>query len=138
MGIRRQGRECALQMLFQWDLTRDPFDEISVNFWEVHGASPDAREFADRLLERTVGAIEKIDPVIESHAENWRLDRMDAVDRNILRLATQELLYDEETPSTVVINEAIEIARRYGAEQSPNFVNGILDSIRKEIEEKKT
>ncbi len=125
-------------MLFQWDLTRDPFDEISVNFWEVHEASPDAREFADRLLERTVGAIEKIDPVIESHAENWRLDRMDTVDRNILRLATQELLYDEETPSTVVINEAIEIARRYGAEQSPNFVNGILDSIRKEIEEKKT
>ena len=136
MGVRRQGRECALQMLFQWDLTRDPVDEISGNFWEVHEASSDAREFADRLLERTVGRVEEIDPLIERHAENWRLDRMATVDRNILRLATQELLYDEETPNTVVINEAIEIARRYGAEQSPNFVNGILDSIRKESEKK--
>ena len=136
MGVRRQGRECALQMLFQWDLTRDPVDEISGNFREVHEASSDAREFADRLLERTIGRVEEIDPLIERHAENWRLDRMATVDRNILRLATQELLYDEETPNTVVINEAIEIARRYGAEQSPNFVNGILDSIRKESEKK--
>ena len=123
-------------MLFQWDLTRDLVDEISGNFWEVHEASSDAREFADRLLERTVGCVEEIDPLIERHAENWRLDRMATVDRNILRLATLELLYDEKTPNTVVINEAIEIARRYGAEQSPNFVNGILDSIRKEVEEK--
>ena len=125
-----------MQMLFQWDLTRDLVDEISGNFWEVHEASSDAREFADRLLERTVGCVEEIDPLIERHAENWRLDRMATVDRNILRLATLELLYDEKTPNTVVINEAIEIARRYGAEQSPNFVNGILDSIRKEVEEK--
>ncbi len=123
-------------MLFQWDLTRDPVDEISGNFWEVHEASPDAREFADRLVNRTVGCVEEIDPLIERHAENWRLDRMATVDRNILRLASQELLYDEETPNTVVINEAIEIARRYGAQQSPNFVNGILDSIRKESEKK--
>ena len=125
-----------MQMLFQWDLTRDPVDEISGNFWEVHEASRNAREFADRLLERTVGCVQEIDPLIERHAENWRLDRMATVDRNILRLAAQELLYDEETPNTVVINEAIEIARRYGAEQSPNFVNGILDSIRKESEKK--
>lgn len=134
MGIRRQGRECALQMLFQWDLTRDSVEEISINFWKIHEALPDIQEFANRLLESTVGYVHEIDPVIERRAENWRLDRMATVDRNILRLATQEMLYDDETPNTVAINEAIEIARRFGAQQSPNFVNGILDSIRKEID----
>lgn len=135
MGVRRQGRECALQMLFQWDLTHDPIDEISLNFREVQKASPDARDFADQLLKRTVQCVKDIDQIIERHAENWRLNRMATVDRNILRLVTQELLYDKETPNTVVINEAIEIARRFGAQQSPNFVNGVLDSIRKELEE---
>ena len=121
-------------MLFQWDLTHDPISEISLNFWEVQKASPDARDFANRLLERTVQCVKDIDQVIERHAENWRLNRMATVDRNILRLVTQELLYDKETPNTVVINEAIEIARRFGAQQSPDFVNGVLDSIRKELE----
>jgi N utilization substance protein B len=83
---------------------------------------------------QTVEHVEKIDGVIQSHAEHWRLDRMAVVDRNILRLATQELLFDTETPGTVVINEAIEIARRYSAQESPQFINGILDSIKRERE----
>ena len=134
MGTRRKAREYALQMLFQWDITHDPIDAIAASFWENHEEQPAVIEFARRLVRQTVEHVEKIDTVIQSHAEHWRLDRMAVVDRNILRLATQELLFDTETPGTVVINEAIEIARRYSAQESPQFINGILDSIKRERE----
>ena len=134
MGTRRKAREYALQMLFQWDITHDPIEAIAASFWENHEEQPAVIEFARRLVTRTVEHVEKIDSVIQSHAEHWRLDRMAVVDRNILRLATQELLFDAETPGTVVINEAIEIARRYSAQESPQFINGILDSIKRERE----
>jgi transcription antitermination protein NusB len=134
MGTRRKAREYALQMLFQWDITHDPIEAIAASFWENHEEQPAVIEFARRLVTQTVEHVEKIDSVIRSHAEHWRLDRMAVVDRNILRLATQELLFDTETPGTVVINEAIEIARRYSAQESPQFINGILDSIKRERE----
>jgi transcription antitermination protein NusB len=134
MGTRRKAREYALQMLFQWDITHDPIEAIAASFWENHEEQPAVTEFARRLVTQTVEHVEKIDSVIQSHAEHWRLDRMAVVDRNILRLATQELLFDTETPGTVVINEAIEIARRYSAQESPQFINGILDSIKRERE----
>jgi N utilization substance protein B len=134
MGTRRKAREYALQMLFQWDITHDPIEAIAPSFWENHEEQPAVIEFARRLVTQTVEHVEKIDSVIRSHAEHWRLDRMAVVDRNILRLATQELLFDTETPGTVVINEAIEIARRYSAQESPQFINGILDSIKRERE----
>jgi N utilization substance protein B len=134
MGTRRKAREYALQMLFQWDITHDPIEAIAPSFWENHEEQAAVIEFARRLVTQTVEHVEKIDNVIRSHAEHWRLDRMAVVDRNILRLATQELLFDTETPGTVVINEAIEIARRYSAQESPQFINGILDSIKRERE----
>jgi N utilization substance protein B len=134
MGTRRKAREYALQMLFQWDITHDPIETIAASFWENHEEQQAVVEFARRLVTQTVEHVEKIDSVIQSHAEHWRLDRMAVVDRNILRLATQELLFDTETPGTVVINEAIEIARRYSAQESPQFINGILDSIKRERE----
>jgi transcription antitermination factor NusB len=134
MGTRRKAREYALQMLFQWDITHDPIETIAGSFWENHEEQQSVIEFARRLVTQTVEHVEKIDGVIQSHAEHWRLDRMAVVDRNILRLATQELLFDTETPGTVVINEAIEIARRYSAQESPQFINGILDSIKRERE----
>jgi N utilization substance protein B len=134
MGTRRKAREYALQMLFQWDITHDPIETIAGSFWENHEEQQAVIEFARRLVTQTVEHVEKIDVVIQSHAEHWRLDRMAVVDRNILRLATQELLFDTETPGTVVINEAIEIARRYSAQESPQFINGILDSIKRERE----
>jgi len=134
MGTRRKAREYALQMLFQWDITHDPIETIAGPFWENHEEQQAVIEFARRLVTQTVEHVEKIDAVIQSHAEHWRLDRMAVVDRNILRLATQELLFDTETPGTVVINEAIEIARRYSAQESPQFINGILDSIKRERE----
>ena len=135
MGPRRKGREYALQMLFQWDITRDSIEQIAATFFENHDEPAAVVNFARLLVTRTVEHIEEIDPLIQRHAEHWRLDRMATVDRNILRLATQEFRYDTETPKTVVINEAIEIARRFSSQESPQFINGILDSIKKELEE---
>src|SRR5262245_19447555 len=134
MGTRRKAREYALQMLFQWDITRDVIDTIAASFWENIEEPPVVIEFAHQLVTNTVDHVEQIDALIQRHAEHWRLDRMAVVDRNILRLATQEFLFDIETPKNVVINEAIEIARRYSAQESPQFINGILDSIKKELE----
>lgn len=123
-------------MLFQWDLARNPVEQILSTFWEALDEPEDIREFASALFRRTVENLEHIDGLIRRHAEHWRLDRMAAVDRNLLRLATQEFIFEPETPRTIVINEAIEIARRYSAQESPQFINGILDSIRKELEQK--
>ena len=134
MGPRRKAREYALQMLFQWDITRDSTDHIAANFFENYDEPEAVVEFARLLLNRTVEHVEEIDGFIQRHAEHWRLDRMAIVDRNLLRLATQEFIYDKETPKTVVINEAIEIARRFSSQESPQFINGILDSIKKELE----
>jgi N utilization substance protein B len=134
MGPRRKAREYALQMLFQWDITRDSIDQIAASFFEGQDEAPAVMDFARLLVTRTVEHVERIDDLIRRHAEHWRLDRMATVDRNLLRLATQEFLFDRETPRTVVINEAIEIARRFSTQESPQFINGILDSIKKELE----
>ena len=134
MGARRKARECALQMLFQWDVTRDEIPKILVTFWESTEEPKSVVEFANALATGTIEHVEKIDVLIQKHADNWRLDRMAIVDRNLLRLATQEFLHDSETPKSVIINEAIEIAKRYSSQESPQFINGILDSIRKEVE----
>ena len=136
MGPRRKAREYALQMLFQWDITRDAIEQVAGTFFQDHGEEPPAvAAFARQLVTGTVEHVEEIDALIQRHAEHWRLDRMAIVDRNLLRLATQEFLYDKETPKTVVINEAIEIARRFSSQESPQFINGILDSIKKDLEE---
>jgi N utilization substance protein B len=122
-------------MLFQWDITHDLIDQIAATFWEGQpDEAEETRRFAESLASGTIDKVERIDALIARHAENWRLDRMAVVDRNLLRLATYEFLYDAETPKSVVINEAIEIARRFSAQESPQFINGILDSIRKEVE----
>ena len=121
-------------MLFQWDITRDSIDQIAATFFESHDEPQAVMDFARLLVSRTVEHVEEIDEVIRRHAEHWRMDRMAIVDRNLLRLATQEFMHDHETPKTVVINEAIEIARRFSSQESPQFINGILDSIKKELE----
>lgn len=122
-------------MLYQWDLNREDVEEVIGAFWEVRPtADPGVREFADRLARETARNRERIDRLIEKHARNWRLERMETLDRNLLRLATAEMLLGEATPASVVINEAIEIARRYSTAESATFVNGLLDSIRKDLE----
>jgi N utilization substance protein B len=139
MGLRRKSREYALQMLFQWDITHDAIDSIIGTFWETLEVPEPAEvvDFANALATGAIEQVEKIDVVLERHADNWRLDRMAVVDRNLLRLATYEFFTERENgemPAAVIINEAIEIARRFSAEGSPQFINGILDSIRKELE----
>jgi len=124
-------------MLYQRDIGKHDCRYILNSFWEMNEHSPQVREFATRLFEGSVARLKEIDELIQSHAENWRLSRMAAVDRNILRLAVYELLSEDKTPSTVVINEALEVARKFSTHESAQFVNGILDSIRKHLSSKK-
>ena len=138
MGPRRKAREYALQMLFQWDITHDTIDRIAVTFFQNQPEeSQSIVDFARQLVTGAVDHVEQIDQLISRHAEHWRLDRMATVDRNLLRLAVQEFLYEKDTPKTVVINEAIEIARRFSTQESPQFINGILDSIKKELDKER-
>lgn len=137
MGSRRKARECALQMLFAADVAEMPADEVVRSYWaELGEADLDAtaREFATRLASRTLSNLELLDERIRSRAEHWRISRMAVVDRNILRLAVYEFLY-EPTPRTVAINEALEIARRFSTYEATQFINGILDAIKRDLDE---
>jgi len=125
----------ALQMLFQWDFSKEAYAEVRDSFWTLHqDTDDDVRSFSDRLVEGTIENVERIDELLAGHAEHWRLPRMATVDRNILRMATYELLHETGTPCAVVINEALEVARKFSTHESILFINGILDSIRKERE----
>ena len=136
MPSRRKARECALQMLFQWDLGKDAPETVERLFWSNTRWIEDEsiRAFANKLFHTTAGRVRELDDLIRNHAANWRMERMPAVDRNVLRLGVYELLHCRETPPAVVINEALEIARRFSGDESVQFINGLLDSIRKQIE----
>jgi transcription antitermination protein NusB len=137
MGSRRKARECALQMLFAADVAEMPADEVVRSYWAELGETDldaTAREFATRLAARTLSNLELLDERIRSRAEHWRISRMAVVDRNILRLAVYEFLY-EPTPRTVAINEALEIARRFSTYEATQFINGILDAIKRDLDE---
>jgi N utilization substance protein B len=129
MGVRRRGRELALQMLYQHELAGTPIDRIFVAFEELQLASDETREFAIELVRGVVCRLGELDSHLTGQADNWRLERMATVDRNILRLALYELLFEQETPPAVVIDEAVEIAKRFGSERSGQFVNGVLDGF---------
>lgn len=130
---RRKGRELAVQMLFQHDLAETPQGEVKQLFWECHPNSKTVREFAEFLFEHAVANLERIDSLIGSCSHNWRLERMASVDRNTLRIAVAEVLYSD-TPRAILIDEAVEIARKFGTEKSSDFVNGILDAIAEQVE----
>ncbi|MCD4748846.1 MAG: transcription antitermination factor NusB [Thermoanaerobaculales bacterium] len=129
MGSRRQARELALQLLYQHELTQTPLEEMQKHFEGWKRASTSVREFADSLVRGTLDNSGEIDEILEEQTSNWRLDRLAAVDRNILRLALFELLHQEGTPAAVVIDEAIEVAKKFGAEESSRFINGVLDGF---------
>jgi N utilization substance protein B len=131
VGSRRRARDLALQLLYQYELTHAQPEQMQSDFDEWNGASDGVREFADGLLRGTLEHLAEIDQELEQQTAHWRLDRLAAVDRNILRLAMYELLFQSDTPHAVVIDEAIEIAKKYGAEESPRFVNGVLDGFLK-------
>jgi N utilization substance protein B len=136
MPARRRSREHALQILYQWDMRKQPVDESIETFYGTlyseAGPSPPERDaFLEGLVRGTVEKAGEIDALISGHAEHWRLERMPAVDRNILRLAIYEMRHTE-TPAPVVIDEALELARRFSSEESVLFVNGVLDAIHRE------
>ena len=137
MGSRRKARECALQMLFAADFADAVPEQVLKTYWVELGDSDveeTAREFATRLAAGTLARLETLDERIRSRAEHWRIPRMAIVDRNILRLAVYEFLY-EPTPRTVAINEALEIARRFSTYEATQFINGILDAIKRDLDQ---
>jgi N utilization substance protein B len=137
MGSRRKARECALQMLFAADVAGTRPDELARNFWSELAdgeLDEDGREFATRLTLGALAHLEEVDERIKSRAEHWRIDRMATVDRNVLRLAVYEFLH-EPTPRTVAINEALEVARRFSTYEATQFINGILDAIKRDLDQ---
>ncbi len=139
MPSRHRSRERALQMLYQWDLTKALPEQVIEAYWgglSAHEGTKATIEdaFANRLVEGVTSRIQEIDNLIKTHAANWRLERMSTVDRSILRLAVYEML-ENTALAPVVINEAIEIGRRFSARESAGFLNGVLDAIRKSLEE---
>ena len=132
MRKRTKSREAALKILYQIDITKDTPQAALADFFLNTPAGEEVSEFAAKLVEGTNSEIESIDKLISKSADNWQLNRMAIVDRNILRLATYEMLYlTEEIPVKVAINEAVELAKKYGDTDSSKFVNGVLDKIKK-------
>ena len=125
-------------MLYQIDLAGGRPGEIFPQFWVEQAAEEDLRRFAERLVEGVVREREVLDEAIAGVAEHWRLERIAAVERNVLRIAAWEMIFDRDTPRAVCIDEAIEIARRFGSEQSGAFINGVLDGIRRRLERVET
>jgi N utilization substance protein B len=134
MGTRRKSRELAMQMLFQGDLGKQKPDEVERLFWDSREDIDDeTRGFADDLHRVATSREDEVDALIQKHAQNWRLERMPVVDRNLLRTAVAEMLGYPKTPAAVIINETLEIARRYAAPESINFLNGVLNAIGHEL-----
>ena len=132
-GKRRKGRELAMQMLFQADMGRQNPDEVRKTFWQARDeVEPDTRGFAEDLFRVATAREAEIDTLIEKHSANWKLARMSSVDRNVLRTAVADMVGFRGTPAPIVINEALEIARRYSSPESINFLNGVLDAIARE------
>jgi len=138
MGTRRKSIELAMQMLFQGDLGKQKPEEVESLFWASRDDVDDeTRGFAQDIHRLAAERRAEVDALIEKHAQNWRLERMPVVDRNLLRAAVAEMLGYPKTPAAVVINETLEIARRYAAPESVNFLNGVLDAIGRELMEKR-
>lgn len=136
-GPRHRAREAALQILYFWEIGRTQADAAAETFFAEH--QPDAEEgvrvFADRLVRGTTTEIEVLDAIIERHSRHWRLERMAVLDRLILRLAIWELRHPEDVPPLVIVNEALELARRFSTEDAVRFVNGVLDAVIKRPDE---
>jgi transcription antitermination protein NusB len=130
MSLRTKSREFAMQMLFQWDMSHQEPSTLEAKFWRAAKATDSTRNFANRLFEGAAKDATALDELIVKHAENWRLERMAILDRAILRLAMHELRASD-TPPKVVINEAVELAKKFSSAESGAFVNGILDTFRK-------
>ena len=136
MGKRRSSRELALKFLYQSELNKGNIDEQMKLFLKRNSSQEEVETFMLELVKSILKQINEIDEIIQKFSDNWVLDRMTVIDRNILRMGTCELLFSFSTPPKVVINEAVDVAKKYGNEDSPEFINGILDKIYKEIGQK--
>ncbi len=132
-SVRREGREAAVQFLYSLEQNPAPDPSRFDLFWSVHQAGRGARRFAESLVQGVLSNRLEIDGRLAEALQNWSLDRLEVVDRNVLRLAAYEMFHCLETPPVVAINEAIEVARRLGAPDSPRFVNGVLDELKKHL-----
>jgi transcription antitermination protein NusB len=134
---RHRARETAVQMLYQWEVGRASMDDVLQTFWahppEGTPLTEELRGFATSLAAGTAEQVAKLDPLIAEAAEHWRIERMNVLDRLILRLAVYEFLHEPDTPGKVIINEALELARSFSADDSVRFINGILDAIRRTL-----
>lgn len=134
---RHRAREAAVQMLYQWEVGRLPMADVGQTFWTgpavTEPMGDQLRAFATALAAGVAGTVAEIDPMIVEAAENWRIERMNVLDRLILRLAIYEFLHEPETPAKVIINEALELARTFSADDSVRFINGVLDAVRRSL-----
>ena len=131
MRNRSKARAYALQMLYQVDIRHADWQQIQQEFWRDHERAQEIILFANQLLQGTIERLPEIDALIAAHADNWDLRRMAVIDRNVLRLGVYELLHPDDVPPKVCINEAIELAKRFGDTESGKFINGILDAVHK-------
>ena len=138
LASRHRGRQAAIQMLYQWEVGRLPLADVRRVWPEVADEGEplpsDLTAFAHALAEGVAAHVEELDPLIAEAAAHWRLERMNVVDRLVMRLAVYEFLYERDTPATVIINEALELARAFSSEEAVPFVNGVLDGIRRRLE----
>jgi N utilization substance protein B len=135
VSLRTKSREFAMQMLFQWDMSRQDAAKLEAKFWRAAKASDTTQAFANKLFEGASKNADELDALIVEHAQNWRLERLAIIDRAVLRLAIYELRAGE-TPPKVILNEAVELAKKFSSEDAGAFVNGILDAVRKTLVEK--
>ena len=133
MGKRKKSRELALQVLYQMDVCKGDGEELFIRFWQHFTPSDELKDFSHKIVQGVCEHRDEIDALIEKHSEHWRLARMTIVDRNILRSAVYELLCCSDVPTKVVLNEAIELGKKFGSEKSPPFINGILDKVSQKI-----
>ena len=139
VGTRRKARELCLQMLFQRDMGKQSPEQVRKTFWgERPEVDAETRDFAENLFNVAVDEQSGVDELIQKHAQHWKMDRMAAVDRNVLRTGVAEFLSCRSTPKPVVINEALEIARKFSAPESVHFINGVLDSVGKDLARQST
>ena len=135
---RHRARESAVQMLYQWEIGRQSIQEVERTFWTLDPSGPQMAEplqaFANSLARGVAAEVPTLDPMIGEAAEHWRVERMNVLDRIVLRLAVYEFLHQPETPAKVVINEALELARTFSTDEAVRFINGILDAIRRRLQ----
>lgn len=133
MGTRRKARECALRVLFETDFNQDQTDTILARILSEETIEPETKFFLSQILTAYSAHVKEIDSHIETHSDNWKISRMASVDRNLLRLGVCEILFLPDIPKSVSINEYLEIAKKFGSEESSSFINGILDRLEKPL-----